>query len=103
MCVFAALDNAASYSESCKLQLPEIFVKLCQECYLGHWESCKDVLFVGTGISPAQEQAQSGIHGRLCEITGNYSKYLNRAVWRKQLAVFVAVCEAHFSWADFLQ
>ena len=39
---------------------------------LGKLQGCA---FVGTGISPAQKQARSGIQSRLCEITGNYSKY----------------------------
>lgn len=43
---------------------------------LGKLQGCA---FVGTGISPAQKQAQSGIQSRLCEITGNYSKYFNSA------------------------
>ena len=46
---------------------------------LGKLQGCA---FVGTGISPAQKQAQSGIQSRLCEITGNYSKYFNSvALW----------------------
>lgn len=48
MCISVGFESVTA--TGVKLQLPEIFVKICEECWLSRWESCKDVLLWGLGF-----------------------------------------------------
>lgn len=110
VCVCLDLKIERNMATSFKLQLPEIFVKICQECWLSHWESCKDVLLWGLGFHQPRNRLNQAFKSDFVRLQGIIASILTllpyesrgRNLWKQQCGCrYSSLCVTFKS--DFLQ